>query len=730
MNLPNNTTVMAALPQDAEALLQRAQVELAAGADEAAAALFLRALDIDPSHATANHQLGILELRLGRPGALVRLASALKKAPQEEQYWLSYIGALSASGDDAAARQVLAMGRQHGLQGEAVDRLEASMTVTQEKVPAADIEQVMGLLAKNQLDQAMRAAHGLIARFPTDPFGWKIQAGVHRLRFQINAAVQAMEQAVLLAPDDAEVFGNLGNLLIELDRPMQAQGHLRRALALGETATYWNSLGVTLEDNLPQAEAAFRRGLELAPERADITNNLARCLHAQSRTAEAAALYRHALVLQPDYEQGRSNMLFCLSQVEDLPSAALLKDHLEYGAMVKASVRRLIGNRPPAHMNGRDPHRQLRIGLVSGDLRTHAMVSFLEPVMATLATRPQLKLFAYYNYPHHDSVSAHLRSYVSEWRDIYREKDEAAAAIIRADEIDILIDLSGHTGYNRLPLFAHKPAPVQVTWMGYPGTTGLKSMDYCMVDRMLLPPGQFDHLYVEKLVYLATGSAFQREPSAPDVGPLPALARGTVTFGSFNRISKMSRPVIALWARLMHQVPGSRLLIGAMPFNDSGDAVAGWLAEEGIGSDRLTFHCRSDIQTYLALHQQIDICLDTFPYTGGTTTMHAMTMGVPTLTIAGQSAAGRQSACILEHAGLQDFIASDADTFVQKGVAACARLEYLASVRVRLRARFLESPSEHDIAVVDCVEAALRVMWQRWCKGQKPAAFEVGPTPR
>lgn len=707
-----------------QALLTQAQAALDQATFEDAATIYQRVLELDDGHPFAHHQLGLLELRLGRPGALVHLATALKAAPAEQQYWLAYIGALIDSGETEGAAQVLALGRARGLKGQAVEQMAARLAPP---APASEAETaaVMALLAAGRFDHAGQAAQALTLRAPADSFGWKIQAAVDRMQGRLEPALQAMRQAARCAPDDAETFANLGSLLLDLQRPVEAEAQLRHALALRDDAEYWNTLGISLSGRVHEAQQAFQRALALRPDNAQALNNLAGNLLSQSRTAEAVALYQRVLALQPDFHEARSNMLFCLSQFDDIDAVALFRAHVAYGAMVEGPLRK-SGQQARSHANARDAARVLRVGFVSGDLRKHALISFFEPVLAVLAKRPQLEVVAYYNHPQHDADTARLRGHVGLWRDIFRQSDAEVAERIRADGIDILFDLSGHTAFNRLPLFAMKPAPVQVTWLGYPGTTGMKAMDYFMVDRLLLPPGRFDAQFIEKLVHLAVGSPFQRQRGAPPVNALPALASGVVTFGSFNRISKMSRIVIGVWARLLRGAPGSRLLVGGMPDDDSGAAIAAWLAEEGIDADRLEFHRRSDVQTYLALHHRIDICLDTFPYSGGTTTMHALTMGVPTLTIAGDSAAGRQSTCIMGHAGLSDFVAADVDDFVARGLAWCGKLALLSQLRAGLAARFSENFVMHDVAVADSVEAALRVMWQRWCAGKKPVAIEVG----
>jgi predicted O-linked N-acetylglucosamine transferase (SPINDLY family)/dTDP-4-amino-4,6-dideoxygalactose transaminase len=703
-------------------LLERSEARLAAGDAQAAGDACRAVLALLPSHPLANHRLGLINLQLGRPDGLVCLATALKAAPEEQQFWISYISALLDTGEVAGARQVLEMGRQHGLAGAAVDGLAARL----QPASAAESTALIALYAQGSMDQAFGQAQALALRYPADPLGLKIQAAVHRMRGTPEAAVAAMERVLRIDAGDAEAHANLGILLNELGRHTEAETALESARSLApDDADVWNNLGIALQHKSVDAEAAFRRALALAPDHVNALNNLAQRLQEQGRTSEALPLFRRALALQPDFHAAHSNLLFCLSQIEGVDSATVFAAHCAFGRALDQAAH--AGRHIHPHANTRDAQRPVRIGLVSGDLRNHALMSFLEPVLACLARRPALELTAYYNHPVHDGVTARVRGLIRGWRDIYRQSDSAVAAQIRADGIDILIDLSGHTAFNRLPLFAMKPAPVQVSWLGYPATTGLDAVDYYLADHFQLPPGRFDAQFTEKLVQLPMSAPFQIAADAPPVTPLPARANGFVTFGSFNRPSKISRAVVAAWARLLRALPGSRLLIGAMPEDGNREPLAGWLAAEGIAGDRLEFHARAGLHAYLALHQRVDICLDTFPYSGGTTTLHALSMGVPTLTLAGATAAGRQSACILEHSSLPHYVAANVDDFVDKGLAACARLDELAALRAILRQHFPPAPLAMFDAVADGIESALRTMWQRWCAGETPASFAAPP---
>jgi protein O-GlcNAc transferase len=443
------------------------------------------------------------------------------------------------------------------------------------------------------------------------------------------------------------------------------------------------------------------------------------------RLDEAAASYRRALEINSDASMTSSNLLFCRSHVDALSAMELFAEHCRFGAQYEAPLRASW----PLHRNTRDPGRCLQVGIVSGDLRDHAVAYFIEPLLAHLAGSPTLSLHAYYHHTVEDSVTKRLRGHFGHWHSVARLSDAALAQNIGADGIDILIDLSGHTGENRLLCFARKPAPVQASWMGYPGTTGLSAMDYYLADRYFLPPGRFESQFTEKLVYLPANAPFMPDKRAPSVNELPALSRGYMTFGSFNRIGKLSQSAIALWSRLLRAMPNARMLLGGMPREGEYDSLLGWFASEGIARERLSFHSRCSTADYLALHHRIDICLDTFPYTGGTTTSHALWMGVPTLTLAGHTAPGRQGAALMGHVGLEAFVAKDAADLQEKGLYWASNLAALAAVRAGLRQRCDQSPLRRPEVIAAGLESALRTMWQRWCAGLPAASIDASIPP-
>ena len=406
-----------------------------------------------------------------------------------------------------------------------------------------------------------------------------------------------------------------------------------------------------------------------------------------------------------------------------LEATALFNEHLRYAEQFEAPLQKYW----QPHIQNKNPQRCLQIGFVSADFNDHALTSFIEPLLKHLSIVSSFTLHAYYNHSVIDKSSKRLQVYFSSWTPIVDLSNTTIADKIRADGIDILIDLSGHTAKNRLLTFARKPAPIQASWMGYPGTTGLQAMDYYLADKFFLPQEPFKDQFTEKLVYLPATAPFSPHISAPDVNELPALNNGYITFGSFNRLNKFSPEVIIVWAKLMLALPTSRLILAGMP-KSGYDTLIAWFAEHGVLQERLSFYPRSTMVDYLALHHQVDMCLDTFPYNGGTTTCHATWMGVPTLTMAGQTPAGRSGATLLSHVGLESLIADNADDFVNKGLRLANDLEQLGQIRRELRTRFSLSAFGQPELIAKGLEHAFRMMWQRWCDDLPPISLDVTDT--
>ena len=504
---------------------------------------------------------------------------------------------------------------------------------------------------------------------------------------ELEPAIATLERALALMPDDAETMTDLGAVL-------QARG------------------------NLSAAKPLLERAHELAPENPNTLGALSHVYFGLGDWESSLRSARKLLAVDPS-PAAHSMQLFILSHC-CLDGDELTREHFSFGERWEAPLRQHW----QAHANDRNPLRPLRVGLVSADLFNHAVSRFIAPVLEAFKDSKQVAIHAYYNNTIEDAMMRAQRDCVAKWDCIANMDDEEAAQLIRDDRIDILIDLSGHSSKNRLPLFALKPAPIQATWIGYAGTTGMESMDYILCDRFMVPKGRYDHQFSEKIVRLPLGAPFLPENHAPEVNPLPALKNGYLTFGSFHRASKLSRQVIAQWARLLHAIPDSKMLLGGMqPGID--DVLIDWFVAEGIPRERLLLRERATVYEYLKQHHDVDVCLCPFPYTGSTTIGHALWMGVPTLATVGTTNPSHAATSFMAHLGLDTFITENEETYVKLGTFLADNVSALAAMRGTMRDRFLKSVLGYPGVASAGLELALRRMWQRWCEGQEPAALEV-----
>jgi predicted O-linked N-acetylglucosamine transferase (SPINDLY family) len=361
----------------------------------------------------------------------------------------------------------------------------------------------------------------------------------------------------------------------------------------------------------------------------------------------------------------------------------------------------------------------LRVGYVSADLRDHSVAFFIEPVLAA-RDRDEFHVTCYYNFPRADAVTARLRAQSDGWRDVAPLSDEALARLIREDGIDVLVDLSGHTAHNRLLTFARKPAPVQMTWLGYLNTTGLGAMDYRITDARACPPGPLDTLHSEALVRLPDSQWCYRAPAkSPEIAALPASAGKRITFGALTNLAKISAATIEVWSRLLRDDTKSQLRIAGRGMSAVEGAMRAAFERRGVAADRLELLEHGPFQDYLASHGSIDIMLDTFPYTGGTTTCHALWMGVPVVTLAGDTATSRGGASLLYAVGLPELVADTPNRYVETASALAADLGRLRALRATMRERMRSSPLMDEARFARNLEAAYRAAWRKWCESPR-----------
>jgi predicted O-linked N-acetylglucosamine transferase (SPINDLY family) len=640
-----------------------------------AIASYRAALSIDPSLSGAHYNLGLLLMAEGN------LAEALACVQKAISINPDFPEAHSAEGIILEKR---------GHRNEAIASHRRALSINPN---LADAHYNLGLLFLNQrnLSDALACFRKTILLRPQFVGAHNAEGFVHQEKGDWNGATAAYERALSVDPESADAHNGLGATL-------RAQG------------------------NLSEAAAAFRRAVSSRPDFVTAHSNLGMILAQMGRHDEAAAELRRTLVIDPDFAPGYTKLLFCLSHDSAASPDEVFAEHRAFGDRFEAPFRARWGR----HRNLPDPARRLRVGFVSADLRAHAVSSFIEPLWAALDPG-QLEIWVYSNHPHEDEVTLRLKDMAHRWCNIVDMSDEELAGRIGEDGIDILFDLSGHTGGNRLLAFARKPAPVQVSWIGNPNTTGLKAMDYYLADRFSAPPGLLDSLFTEKIVRLPSGALFQPLDPAPAVNGLPALENGALTFGSFNRSDKLTEAVVALWSRVLGAVPGSRMLLGGVSDAPLKENLAGQFARNGIDRGRISFHPHVGMTEYLALHHRVDLILDTFPFAGGTTSCHAAWMGVPVLTLAGATMASRVGLIINSNIGLPEFIVESEDAFVAQAARWSQRLPELAALRANLRSRVLDSPLCQTQQVARWLERALRTMWQRWCDGKPPESFGIDP---
>ncbi|MBS4095602.1 MAG: tetratricopeptide repeat protein [Sulfuricella sp.] len=580
---------------------------------------------------------------------------------------------------------------------------------------------LLGILCVQKGDPA--AAVELIGkavkRYPHIPdFHGNLGAAWHALG-RFDAAIECYEKALAIKPGFPEAAYNLGNALKDMGRFTEAVGLYRRALALkSDYADAHNNLGMVLQTlgNPVEAIAHFQQALALKPNYAEACNNLGNAQRDQGRLDEAVVSYRQALHIRPNFSEAHGNLLFTLNAISDVSPASVFQEHRNFEQNFAAPFA--VTWQP--HANPRDPARRLKIGYVSADFREHPVAKFFEPVLAGRDSGA-FEVTCYYNRPFGDATTARLQGLSDQWRDISGLSDDQAASLIRADGIDILVDLAGHTAANRILVFARKPAPLQVAWLGYPNTSGLSAMDYRICDEFTDPVGMTEKYHSETLVRLPQGFlCFVPPPESPEVRVAPGLEKNWVTFGSFNNFAKVTPQVLALWARLLQTVPDSRLLLKHGGLDDAGMAqrLHEQFASHGIAAGRVELLGKTpSYREHLECYGRVDIALDPFPYNGTTTTCEALWMGVPVVTLAGSVHAARVGVSLLRHAGLEGWIANSEEEYLQIAAALAGSPDSLNQLRLGLRSQLLTSPLTDAMNFVASMEAIYREIWQMWCSG-------------
>lgn len=600
-----------------------------------------------------------------------------------------------------------------GLPGEAWAMLRDAIDAPEPSVDVLGLAAVLRLEAR-AFDDAISLSARVIAMDSAHVGArlWQAQALLHLGR--VAEADAAIAAAAALPGANAAGWNNIGNLLDEMGYPDAARAALVRAIAQApDFSLAHNNLGTVLagQGQYAAAAAEYRIALDCDPGNLAARNNLGVALLEQGLASEAVAAFDDVLRADPRMGDAAGNRLYADIYSETNPRAI----HAAHAAWGKAQPAP-----PPVRPADGNPARRLRVGYVSPDFRRHSVSFFVEPILA--AHDPAaVEVFCYADVAGADAVTARLQAAVHHWRDVYGRSDDEVFHLIKDDRIDILVDLAGHTKGNRLAVFARRPAPVQVTAWGYPATTGLNAMDYRLCDAITDPAGEADATAVENLVRLVPGLHCYLPPDrTPPVVDLPATTNGYVTFGSFNKLAKISPSTVAMWAAVLRAVPRSRLLLKTKPLAEAETRarLEPAFAMHGIATSRLDLRAWvPDDGGHLGLYNAVDIALDTFPYNGTTTTCEALWMGVPVLTMAGAGHAARVGASLLTQVGMTDWIADAPETFAARAAAVAGDLEALAQVRGGLRARVQASALCDAAAHARGVEAAYRAVWRKSCAG-------------
>ncbi len=568
-------------------------------------------------------------------------------------------------------------------------------------------------------------------------------------------AAAAIQHAIALDGGNPDYFGNLGTVLQSLGEVDEACRQFRQGLQLNPRMPELHfNLGNALKlgGRLHEAIVAYQQALDLRPEYPHALNNLGNSLFELGQYEDAIPCFRQALKLDPQYADAHHNLGNTLVRFEQhdesrghFEQAARLAPqrpeflqsyflslsydnsvseqqryalHVRWGELVSGSI-----SVAPHISHVADRARPLRVGYVSPDFRQHAVASFVEPILRN-HDRSRFHVTCYDNLIERDETSLRLQNLADRWQPIRQLTDDAAADLIRRDEIDILVDLAGHTAHNRLGVFARKPAPVQISGWGYGWTTGLKCMDYRITDMVADPPGELER-YTETLVRLKTGvHCYQPPTTEPAIdGDLQTNDR-EITFAAFHRHVKLNLPLLRLWADILRRLPGSRLIIKDRAFRAPHvrDRVAMMCRQGGIPQNQLTLALGSaSAEEHLAAYSQAAIALDALPYNGSTTTCEALWMGVPVITRRGDTYVGRMSASLLTQVGLDDLVADSENEYVDLAVELASDPTRLRDLRRNLRAGMAESPLCDGLRYTQELERVYREIWTAWCDGTNRA---------
>jgi len=694
-------------PESVEVLNNMGTVLLDQGRLEPSLTCFSKALAINPVYTRALYNSGLVLQKMGRNHqALDCYRGVLKINPE-------YFNAHLNLG-------IILRGRHQ--YDEAIDHFQKALAI---KPDSAEAYNNVGTALRGQGHPAQAAAcfRKALELKPVFPEASNNLGLALVDENKLEEARTSFEAALQMKSDYLPAYNHIGNLLKLQDRTDEALAYYRKALEFDPDypeAHFCMGCRFMEQNRLAEAIACFQRAIEIRSHYPEALNNLAAALKEQGRLKESIACYRKIIEIEPSLSWAHSNLLFALNFDPDSRPADLYDQAKSWWRQHGEAIAPCS-----AFHNSPDPDRRLRIGYVSPDFWQHPVSLFFLPLISN-HDRTSVEVFCYAEVLHPDQTTEQVKAHADHWVSTVGLTDRQVADRVRQDRIDILVDLAGHTARNRLLAFAYKPAPIQVTWLGYGNTTGMPVIDYFITDAVADPEGIADQYYCEKLVRLPRGFLCYGPPEgAPDVQKLTNLENDPIVFGSFNNVSKLNRRTIALWSKILQQVPDSRLVLKSKQLGDQAtrERYLALFSQAGIKTERIQLLPRTrSVHEHLAQYHQIHIALDPFPYNGTTTTCEALWMGVPVVTLRGDCHYARVGASLLTRIGLTDHIADSEQQFVDTAVALANDFSRLSELRLNLRSMMASSSLCNSNNFAREMEETFREMWRTWCSSQRPTA--------
>lgn len=704
-----------------------------------AAAIYQRILQESPRHPDALHLLGLIAHASGRnEAALDLIGRAIGISGKQYGYHnnlglvhkalnhldeaaASYRRALTLKPDFAEANCNLGVVLdEQGRLDEAAAQYRRALATRPDFIEA-NCNLGMVLAKQGRFDEAMDQYRRVLAVRPDFAEAhYNLGLAFHR-QGKHELAVDSGLKAVQFRPAYPEAWFLLGTLYQKLNDAQRAVASFREVLAIDPDhpgALTNTGLELIRQDRLDEAEAILIRLLANDPAQVEARYLLGYTRLIQGRREEATVDCLEALALNPDYAAAFDTWLFARLYTAGTTPEQIGDAHRQYAARFEAPLK----PQWPAHRNGPDPDRRLRIGYVSPDFHLHSVAFFIEPILAH-HDRSAFEIYCYSNSNGRDEFTERFIAAANHWIPCLEMSDDALAERIQEDGIDILVDLAGHSAHNRLRVFARKPAPVQVTWLGYPETTGLAAIDYRLTTADVDPAG-CEQWHSERLVRLPRTSWCYR-PQADmrsPVGAAPSARAGFVTFGSMNNLSKLTPETLTLWVEILRRVSTARLLMTNIPVGSATTRLVDFFSARGIPAKRLSIRGKLPAADFRAALREIDIALDPFPYNGTTTTCQSLWMGIPVVALTGISSVSRSTHALLRLVGLDELCASDEAGYVNTAVELARDPVRLDALRSGLRARVEASPLRDETGVTGEIEAAYRTMWRTWCMNREGAA--------